>query len=234
MKSFEELIMEKHDEKLGTYQGVNLYKHEIKVLEELEKIIDSPIPFSKTDDFSFYSNNHRVISLRLYNKKIKHLPESIGQLTHLELLFLSWNQITNLPESIGQLTSLKFLSLEGNQLTELPKTIEQLTQLQFLYLGKNQLVNLPESIGILNQLQTIRTDEQISRIPHFGISKIKNPVTKIDYLNNDYIDKMSYLDNIINSIEPEYDETKKSLELSKSAFIADVKGNQLTTDSRGD
>ena len=50
------------------------------------------------------------------NKNLSVLPESIGQLTALEGLYLNNNQLAAVPESIGHLTALKELHLHNNQL----------------------------------------------------------------------------------------------------------------------
>ena len=54
------------------------------------------------------------------------MPAEIGQLTSLESLILSGNQLTSVPAEIGQLTSLKGLWLSGNQLTSVPAAIRDL------------------------------------------------------------------------------------------------------------
>ena len=46
------------------------------------------------------------------------------------MLFLGGNQLTALPESLGQLTALQMLNLSGNRLTALPESLGQLTALQ--------------------------------------------------------------------------------------------------------
>ncbi|MCK4935134.1 MAG: leucine-rich repeat domain-containing protein, partial [Simkaniaceae bacterium] len=48
----------------------------------------------------------------------------IGQLTNLQELYLTQNQLTELPPAIGLLTNLQQLHLYRNQLTELPETLE--------------------------------------------------------------------------------------------------------------
>jgi len=60
-------------------------------------------------------------------------------------LDLEYNQLTTLPESFGNLSSLEYLYLSSNQLTTLPESIGNLSSLTYLYLYDNQLTTLPES-----------------------------------------------------------------------------------------
>src|SRR4051812_16734426 len=62
-------------------------------------------------------------------------------------LDLSDLNLTELPESLGQLTQLQYLYLQNNRLTALPKSIAQLTQLLGLLVNNNRLTALPEPIG---------------------------------------------------------------------------------------
>src|SRR2546427_12402649 len=75
--------------------------------------------------------------------KLAELPESLGELTWLESLDLSNNQLTALPDSLGQLTQLGSLSVEHNQLSDLPESLGRLTQLQYLNLIGNRLRSFP-------------------------------------------------------------------------------------------
>ena len=94
------------------------------------------------------------------------VPESIGQLTALTILYLSGNQLTAVPESIGQLTALTSLYLSGNQLTAVPESIGQLTALTSLYLYGNQLTAVPESIGELTALTSLYLyGNQLTAVP---------------------------------------------------------------------
>lgn len=86
---------------------------------------------------------------------ISQLPQSIGNLTELQSLFLSNQSISSLPESIGQLANLKKLHLDNNRLTILPSTIGNLSNLSSLYLQNNRLNNLPASISKLTNLNTL-------------------------------------------------------------------------------
>src|ERR1700730_15739179 len=94
------------------------------------------------------------------------LPDTIGQLTKLERLYLAQNQLTSLPESIGQLTQLQELYVDGNQLTSLPESIGQLTQLRRLSLSKNRLINLPQGISQLTHLRSLDlSSNQLTELP---------------------------------------------------------------------
>ncbi|UOG51018.1 leucine-rich repeat domain-containing protein [Leptospira noguchii] len=79
----------------------------------------------------------RVLNLSI--RKLKTLPNEIGQLKNLRELNLSYNQFTTLPNETGQLKNLQFLDLSDNQLKTLPNEIGQLKNLQSLYLINNQL-----------------------------------------------------------------------------------------------
>jgi internalin A len=80
------------------------------------------------------------------------LPETIGQLTRLQVLRAVRNQLTVLPEFLFQLKELQGLYVWRNLLTELPATIGELRQLERLDVSKNRLGSLPESLGRLNRL----------------------------------------------------------------------------------
>jgi internalin A len=80
------------------------------------------------------------------------LPETIGELTRLQVLRAVRNQLTVLPEFLFQFKELQGLYVWRNLLTEVPATIGELRQLERLDVSKNRLGSLPESIGRLNRL----------------------------------------------------------------------------------
>jgi Leucine-rich repeat (LRR) protein len=57
----------------------------------------------------------------LSNNKLRFLPESTFQLTHLMHLNLARNHLTTLSPSVQQLTNLAVLDLRDNRITSLPE-----------------------------------------------------------------------------------------------------------------
>ena len=133
-------------------------------------------------------------SLDLSGKQLSQLPPEIGQLTNLQSLNLSDNQLSEsllirekelfdrieqatweeilyddwkqLPPEIGQLLNLQSLNLSSNQLSELPPEIGQLAKLQSLDFSFNHLSELPSEIGQLANLQSLNlSSNQLSELP---------------------------------------------------------------------
>ena len=103
------------------------------------------------------------------------LPESLGELTRLEILSLSFNKLTELPEWLGQLNQLQVLDLADNELTALPESVSRLNKLLDLYLSNNQLTELPQSLRQLTQLQWLIVD-------HNRLTALPEWLTQLKYL----------------------------------------------------
>eukprot|EP00253_Pinus_taeda_P014905 PITA_14905 len=109
---------------------------------------------------------------------LSHIPNSIGQLKHLERIVICNVKpekitITELPEEFCGLRSLKVLVLEGwSRMKALPKKFGNLTELQHLQLSKcSALKSLPESFGELTNLQHVDLSDcsNLARLPEsFG------------------------------------------------------------------
>ena len=84
--------------------------------------------------------------LDLCANQLSTLPEAIGQLSQLQVLYLSGNQLSMLPEAIGQLSQLQELNLFSNQLNALPETIQSLEKLEKLFLHGNPDLGLPDEV----------------------------------------------------------------------------------------
>jgi internalin A len=112
------------------------------------------------------ARKHGARKLDLTHMGLSELPESIGQLTALETLYLGVNRLSDLPNSIGQLTDLRELHLHTNKFSVLPGSFSQLTALETLNLCDNKLTELPESIGQLTALRSLGLDDnQLTELP---------------------------------------------------------------------
>ncbi|ESO12392.1 hypothetical protein HELRODRAFT_187855 [Helobdella robusta] len=119
--------------------------------------------------------------LKLCRNCISQLPESIGELIHLRILCLDFQKpkLKVLPNSISNLTELQVLSLRGNEIQHI-SWIRNFLYLQDLRLDRNELLSISEIVyanfGRLNVLdisynfiETIpyTASDLIKRLRHF-------------------------------------------------------------------
>ncbi|CAL4988631.1 unnamed protein product [Urochloa decumbens] len=86
------------------------------------------------------------------------IPSSIGRLTSLTLLNISYNQLSgSIPSEIGHLSELTVLGLAENKLSgPLPVEIGSLTALTTLEINNNELVGrIPEALGLLQRVLSL-------------------------------------------------------------------------------
>lgn len=117
-------------------------------------------------------------TLNLSGNALDALPDDLGRLHKLRVLFCSDNRFTTLPESIGQChgidivgfkanriarvpaaalpPSLRWLILTDNQIEEMPDTLGHCTRMQKLMLAGNRLSRLPDSMAACRQLELLR------------------------------------------------------------------------------
>ncbi len=121
------------------------------------------------------------------------LPESIGRLKKLKKLKMGYMQLSTIPDSIGNLTELEELQLHKNELTSLPE-LGNLTKLKYLNISFNKLVKLPDSIGRLINLQNLNAiDNELTSVPQ--ISSLTS-LTKLWLRNNQLVSIPENIDNL--------------------------------------
>ena len=87
------------------------------------------------------------------------IPGALGDLTHLEELWLRYQRLTGpIPAQLGSLSNLRSLSLQGNELGgPIPDALGRLTRLRWLDLGDNDLTAgpIPPWVGNLGDLGSL-------------------------------------------------------------------------------
>lgn len=135
--------------------------------------------YTLLDSIGYLTN---LETLDLSYTRLTQLPESIGKLINLKELILSSNQLTALPESIGNLKTLTSFIVWNNQLHSIPDEIGKLTQLEKLELRGNRLIEIPETIGHLVNLKVLDLkDNRLTFLPE-NIGKL----TSLSELYIDY------------------------------------------------
>ena len=71
-----------------------------------------------------------VDTLSITDQNLTQLPKNIGDLKKLSELYLWKNQLSSLPESFSQLTNLRKINLSWNKFTSLPEVLFQLPNLE--------------------------------------------------------------------------------------------------------
>ena len=122
--------------------------------------------------YGISANLGQVARIRLSNNQLSgSIPESLGNLSIVDL-DLSNNQLSgNIPESIGNLSEIRYILLSNNQLSgNIPKSIGNLSELKNISFDHNRLSgNIPESIGYLSKLfnLTLNNNQLSGNIPEF-------------------------------------------------------------------
>ena len=97
------------------------------------------------------SEEGRLVKVRIRNRKLTSLPESVGECTGLQTLDLGGcSGLVSLPERLGELKTLQTLDLYGcSGLVSLPERLGECTGLERLNLdGCSGLVSLPDLSGL--------------------------------------------------------------------------------------
>ncbi|XP_058071761.1 probable LRR receptor-like serine/threonine-protein kinase At1g56140 [Magnolia sinica] len=139
----------------------------------------------------------RITRLRVVMQNVTgHIPETIGNLTHLNYLELGGNYLTgSLPSSIGNLRSMQYMSVSTNLLSgSIPKELGNLRNLTELQLGTNSFSgSLPQEMGSLVNLKVINMDS-------IGVSG-PIPSTFANLVN---LERLWAFDNELNGTIPDF------------------------------
>lgn len=146
-------------------------------------------------------NLHSLLSIKMSNNKLKHLPSYFGQYKSLRSLNVSSNYLNALPDFLFDLKSLVDLDISFNSIKALPK-IGQLTTLERLWATNNnisgefafnikELKNLKEVDLRFNNISSIDMFVELPRLEqlmvgHNSISKFEGSFARIRILHLDH------------------------------------------------
>lgn len=154
--------------------------------EETDLRIDVSLSdLSDLDESTVTAGRNPAVTTALiaYGNGISEVPDWIENLSSLEDLDLSENELTNLPDALGRISTLRRLFLGKNSITELPEHLFQLQNLVFLDLSSNNISDIPDAIQGLRAVREIDLrNNQISTMSE-KIGKLKN-LTTLDLSSN--------------------------------------------------
>ncbi|XP_004698622.1 leucine-rich repeat protein 1 [Echinops telfairi] len=145
----------------------------------LEHLQTSYCGLSRVDMRMLCLKNLRKLDLS--HNHIKMLPDTIGDLIHLQDLNLSDNHLESFRVTLCQSTlqqSLRSLDLSKNKIKALPVQFCQLREITDLKLDDNELIRLPFKIGQLKNLRSLSAAR--NKLP-FLPSEFKN--LSLEYLD---------------------------------------------------
>jgi internalin A len=189
--------------------SVNPLKHispEIGLLSSLHRlsIAQTDIGFIPSEIGELFRLHSLNLSSPLGRGKISALPEEIGSLENLLILYLAGNKLTSFPEKIMKLSKIFTLDLSGNSLEKVPYAITQLTSLEVLDLGGNlfygcnNIDELPKEIGLLTQLKNLNLSyNKLKSLPDeiYSLNRLETLNLKANRLKN-ISNRIALLSNI--------------------------------------
>jgi len=172
--------------------------------EEAEKLIQEVIEIG---------DEGAETSLDISDANLSQLPENLRELTELECLTLSRNELTTLPDWIGDFSKLTLLDLDDNKLTALPESLSGLTSLTCLSVSENVLATLPKCLAEMptleqlyldaNQLKDSETLAYLGEATNVVSLLLKdNGITKFPeaLLNLTRLETLDFADNVIGEL----------------------------------
>jgi Leucine-rich repeat (LRR) protein len=125
-------------------------------LKKLQTLILNEVEFSNIDPVGGMTAL-RTLWLSDMQKLRSALPESLGNLSELNVLRISNTSLPGLPQSLGNLSKLTELNITGTLITELPASIKDLGELRELTLTNDSLLTaLPGSLSGMTRLTSLR------------------------------------------------------------------------------
>ena len=149
---------------------------EINLLENLKHLI----LYKNPEIYSSICNLTNLETLQLSRNNIKIIPKEISKLINLKNLKLNHNSITEM-SNICVLTNLKMLNLFHNKIKEIPDEIDNLKSLECLLLGNNPITKISFNFEKLNLTDLHIDDDKIDLVPLKFKTKIEIYPPPLEY-----------------------------------------------------
>ena len=180
--------------KLSIFEGwsrlVNITDLALDFNHLVDKLPDDILSLTNLTRLNIQSNKIRqlpplgnflkLVELRANDNALQSIPPSIGALTDLVTLEVSFNQLVMLPDELGDCRHLAAIRARGNELKTLPVTITKLWMLEELMLDKNPLVRMPYGIASM-PLRQLTYDIELLQSPPLAIAA-QGPEFTMHYL----------------------------------------------------
>lgn len=129
------------------------------------------------------SLKHSNDFLNLSNLQLFDLPDEIGRLTNLKVLWITDNKLKALPKGFKKLSNLKSLNLSKNRFAEFPIEITELSRLDLIDFSFNNLSDLPYQFSNLKRINYIFFSN--NKFNHFPIClRHLTAIEKLDISDN--------------------------------------------------
>jgi len=153
-----------------------------------KKLHEFPIPI-----LNFKSS---LTNLNLEDNLIEEIPEWIGELSNLKVLYLSNNKLNNI-ERLSSLNKLEVLHLSGNNVKIIPNSISNLVNLKRLYLTNNSIEKIGEEIkGLVKLKHLLLANNKINTIGE-NLGKLAN-LELLNLFNNEINELPDSIGNLEN------------------------------------
>ncbi|CAB9518989.1 serine threonine-protein kinase BRI1-like [Seminavis robusta] len=150
------------------------------------------------------------------NKLKGRIPTELVQLSHLELLSLSHNQMTGTVPDLSRLSGLKYIDIGTNKLTgSMPAWIDSWSDLKVLGLENNRITGtIPESLASLTKLVTLDLKKNLLK----GSIDVINSLTGLEYL---YLGQNSFAGFVDAELFLADVQNVRELDISNNLFYGD-------------
>lgn len=193
-------------------------------------------------------NKYKQRHLDLKYMNLKSIPDEVFSLTHLKDLKLSSNNLTGISDDIVKLKNLRRIHLSCNDFEEFPKILLELPLLEHICFNGNNLKSIPSEIEKLDKLKELQLNgNDISSLPcellNCNIHELtcsRNPLktgNEVVRARGSFQVYKHLLNNLLGksfvfTVPPEIQKPIKTYLLSFSDYMKDVKGIEITIETR--